>query len=127
MFTRFLAIASALLVCGTAGDPLDAAGPATDDAAIVHVLNRITYGPRSGDVDRVRAIGIQKFIEQQLSPDRIDDAALDARLQRLETLTLDAQTIQRDYEAPAMLERRERQKQNPGADADPQDPAMRRG
>jgi uncharacterized protein (DUF1800 family) len=72
-------------------------------------------------------MGVQKFIEQQLSPDRIDDRALDARLQRLETLTLDSQTIQRDYEAPAMLEREQRKRDNPNADADPQDPAMRRG
>jgi uncharacterized protein (DUF1800 family) len=127
MFTRFLAIA-ALLVCAGAKDSvLKAAGPASDDAAIVHVLNRITYGPRQGDVERVRAIGLQKFIDQQLSPDRIDDHALDARLQRLETLTLDSQAIQRDYEAPAMMERRQRKQAKPDADADPQDPAMRRG
>ena len=67
-------------------------------------------------------MGLQKWIEQQLSPDRIDDHALDARLQRLETLTLDSQTIQRDYEAPAMMERRQRQQEKPDADADPQDP-----
>jgi len=118
MFTRFLAIASVLLV---------ASAPPTDDAAIVHVLNRIGYGPRQGDVERVRAMGIQKYIEQQLSPERIDDHALQPRLQRLGTLTLDSETIQRDYEAPAMMERRERKRQNPDATADPQDPAMRRG
>jgi uncharacterized protein (DUF1800 family) len=127
MFTRFLAIASAVAVCAGTGDSaLKAAGASPDDAAIVHVLNRVTYGPRRGDVDRVRAMGLQNFIEQQLTPGRIDDHALDARLQRLETLALDSQTIQRDYEAPARMERRERQRQKPEADTDPQDPAMRR-
>ena len=58
-----------------------------DDAGIIHILNRLTYGPRPGDVERVRAMGLQKWIELQLTPSRIDDRALDARLQRLETLT----------------------------------------
>ncbi len=48
----------------------------------------------------------QKWIETQLSPSRIDNARARGRLQRLETLTLDSQTIQRDYSAPAMAERR---------------------
>src|SRR6185436_5655074 len=79
--------------------------PATDDQ-VVHVLNRLTYGPRPGDVERVKAIGLQKWIDAQLAPSRIDDAALDAKLAHLETLNLDSQTIQRDYAAPAMMERR---------------------
>src|SRR5687768_6025472 len=58
-----------------------------DDASIVHILNRLTYGPRPGDVERVRSMGLQKWIELQLTPSRIDNRALDARLQRLETLT----------------------------------------
>ena len=82
--------------------------PRPDDAAIVHALNRLTYGPRPGDVERVRAMGLQKWIEPQLTPSRIDNRALDAKLQRLETLTLDSQTIQREYAAPAMAERRQR-------------------
>ena len=79
-----------------------------DDAAILHALNRLTYGPRPGDADRVRAMGLQKWIELQLAPSRLDDSGLDRRLARLETLTLDSQTIQRDYAAPAMMERRQR-------------------
>jgi len=42
-----------------------AAAPA-DDAAIVHALNRLTYGPRPGDVERVKSIGLEKWIEAQL-------------------------------------------------------------
>ncbi|MBY0495670.1 MAG: DUF1800 domain-containing protein [Cyanobacteria bacterium] len=79
-----------------------------DDAAIVHALNRLTYGPRPGDVDRVKAMGLQKWIEMQLTPSRIDNRAIEAKLQRLETLTLDSQTIQREYSGPAMVERRQR-------------------
>jgi len=90
------------------------------DDQILHVLNRLTYGPRPGDVERVRAMGMQKWIETQLTPSGIDDRTIEARLARLETLTLDSQTIQRDYAAPAMLERRQRKAaagQNADADA----------
>jgi uncharacterized protein (DUF1800 family) len=84
-----------------------AAGP-TQDQEILHVLNRLTYGPRPGDVERVKSMGLQKWIEWQLTPARIDNSALDRRLARLETLTLDAQTIQQEYSGPAMVERRKR-------------------
>jgi len=86
-----------------------------DDEAILHALNRLTYGPRPGDVERVKAMGLQKWIETQLTPARIDNAALEARLTRLETLTLDPETIQREFSGPAMVERRRRQLENPRA------------
>jgi uncharacterized protein (DUF1800 family) len=83
------------------------AAPA-DEAAIIHALNRLSYGPRPGDIERVRAMGLQKWIETQLAPARIDNRALDAKLQGLETLTLDSETIQREFSGPAMIERRQR-------------------
>lgn len=43
------------------------------DNDIVHVLNRITFGPRPGDIDHVRQIGIQKYIEEQLNPGVLND------------------------------------------------------
>jgi uncharacterized protein (DUF1800 family) len=105
--TRSFAFAFVVfLAAGAGAPPLHAA--AADDAAIAHVLNRLTYGPRPGDVDRVKAIGLQKWIETQLTPSRIEDGALEAKLQRLETLALDSETIQRDYAGPAMAERRKR-------------------
>jgi hypothetical protein len=106
-----------IALLATAGSRLPAPGsrPALDDdAAIVHALNRLTYGPRPGDVDRVRAMGLQKWIDLQLTPSRIDNAALDARLQRLETLTLDSETIAREFSGPAMMERRQRKLETDG-------------
>ena len=113
MWTRSFAVLS--LIALAAGHPLaggSAPVPSTDEA-IGHALNRLTFGPRAGDVARVKAMGLQNWIDLQLSPSRIEDAALTARLARLETLTLDSQTIQRDYSGPAMVARRERQRQNP--------------
>lgn len=43
----------------------------------VHVLNRLAFGPRPGDVTRVEAKGVDHWIERQLHPERIDDSALD--------------------------------------------------
>lgn len=50
------------------------------DARILHALNRLTFGPRPGDVAAVKAMGLNKWIEQQLNPEKIDDSALNARL-----------------------------------------------
>src|SRR5262245_43105691 len=51
--------------------------PAPDN--VVHLLNRLTYGPRPGDVGRVTKLGWDAFIEQQLHPEQIDDSALERR------------------------------------------------
>jgi uncharacterized protein (DUF1800 family) len=107
MLTRLFAVVFALLLAAGAGVPVIQAA-AADDAAIIHALNRLSYGPRPGDVERVKAMGLQKWIDTQLAPSRIDNRALDTRLQRLETLTLDSETIQREYSGPAMAERRKR-------------------
>lgn len=109
MWTRSFAVLSLLAVI--AGRPqagVPASPPATDDA-IVHALNRLTFGPRPGDVARVKSMGLRNWTDQQLRPSRIDNAALMAKLARLETLALDSSTIQRNYSGPAMVERRQRQ------------------
>src|SRR5262245_62169007 len=51
----------------------------TDSARAWHVLNRLTFGPRPGDVQRVLATGIDRWIDQQLRPDTtLDRAAIQA-------------------------------------------------
>ena len=42
----------------------------------VHALNRLTFGPRPGDVQRVMAMGVDQWIDLQLHPDKIGDDAL---------------------------------------------------
>ena len=79
-----------------------------DGAAIRHALGRLGYGARPGDVERVRALGLSKWMDQQLRPERIDDSALEGRLARFETLRLSARDIARDYYLPVLMERRER-------------------
>src|SRR5687768_15340741 len=66
-------------------------------ADVVHLLNRITYGPRPGEVERVAAIGWEAFLEQQLNPMRLDDAALDKRLRQFATLTMSSAELFASY------------------------------
>ena len=87
VFTGFLI---ALMVAGAqlSADATESRIPdpeSRDDATITHVLNRLTFGPRPGDVDKMRAMGLASWIDQQLHPERIDDAAAAALLPSLET------------------------------------------
>ena len=86
---------------------LVAAGETRSDADIVHVLNRTTFGPRPGDVARVREIGLEAYLERQLHPKRIDDTELEQALTRFETLDLDTSTLVREYHLPALMARRQ--------------------
>ena len=52
----------------------------TENQKIIHLLNRIGYAPRPGDVERVKRMGIDKYIDLQLHPERIEDSAIEARL-----------------------------------------------
>src|ERR1700694_6101077 len=60
------------------------------DEAILHALNRLAYGPRPGDVERVRQMGLAKWIDQQLNPNSIDDRGVEARLGEFPTLRVSA-------------------------------------
>ncbi len=75
------------------------------DEAIMHALNRLAYGPRPGDVERVRQMGLAKWIDQQLNPNSIDDKALDARLENYPTLKMTAAKLIEDYPQPKQAEK----------------------
>ena len=83
-----------------------------DDRVILHTLNRLGFGPRPGDLERVRRMGLGAYIEQQLDPERIPDTALGARLAPFETLTKSTPELAQEYFLPLMMLRRERQRQN---------------
>ena len=69
----------------------------------IHALNRLTFGPRPGDVDRVMAIGVDKWIDLQLSPNKIDDSALDARLAQFRTLKMQPKEMLAEFPPPQIL------------------------
>src|SRR2546423_6802946 len=86
------------------------------DSAL-HALNRLAYGPRPGEVDRVAADGVMRWIARQLSPGKIDDDPLAARERRLKFLDYDPGDLARIY-VEAQRERREQQRQKGDADPD---------
>src|SRR6266581_3182229 len=86
------------------------AGKLSEDQRILHVLNRLGFGARPGDVERVKAIGLDKYIEQQLSPEKIDDSATEARLQNLETLRMTTAELYGKYPEPGQLLRQLQQR-----------------
>jgi len=91
--------------------------PASDDRVVAHVLNRLTFGPRPDDASRVKSLGIAKFIDQQLHPERIDDRELEARLEGFETLELSTRELTERYFARAIEMRRQRAQQPEARDS----------
>ena len=121
MRARWAAVAVAAVLAadlaGCARNPrstLPRAAQRPDAATIVHLLNRVGYGPRPGDVARVQRLGIAAFIDQQLHPETIPDPDLDWRLQPLTTRTSDARTFAARYYLPMVAARAEMAAQRAG-------------
>ena len=68
-----------------------------------HLLSRAAYGPWPGDVDRVRAMGAEAWIEEQLNPENIDDTFCDLRARRFETIWHEPGTCY-EYKKPVLRE-----------------------
>src|SRR5579864_9060969 len=65
---------------------------------IPHALNRLTFGPRPGDIAQVKALGVAKWIDLQLHPDRIpENPVLAAKLKPLETLGMSSEQLLKEY------------------------------
>jgi uncharacterized protein (DUF1800 family) len=90
------------------------ASASNERESALHLLNRLTFGPRPGDLNRVLAIGIDKWIDQQLHPKSIDDHALDARLSRLRSLRMSSHELAENFPSQAAIRQiAERQKPLP--------------
>src|ERR1700691_1345499 len=79
----------------------------TEDQAILHALNRLAYGPRPGDVERVRQMGLEKWIAQQLDPDALDDCAVNTRLPKYPTLNMSSQQLLQKFPPPNQAARQQ--------------------
>jgi uncharacterized protein (DUF1800 family) len=121
-----LTLSAVLLVAGDkkSKSKNQAAEPAIaqmdDDKRILHALNRFTFGARPGDVERVRAMGLDKWFDQQLHPDKIDDSALDARLAPFRTLHMSTREMVDNFPPPQVVKAIEN-----GRRGLPSDPAKR--
>jgi uncharacterized protein (DUF1800 family) len=75
----------------------------TEEQHILHVLNRLGFGARPGDVERVKAIGLENYITSQLNPDKISDALADEKIKDLQTLTMTTAQLYEKYPQPGQL------------------------
>jgi uncharacterized protein (DUF1800 family) len=70
---------------------------ASQQKRALHAINRLTFGPRPGDVQRVMAIGVDKWIDLQLHPEEIDDGALNARLEPFRTTRMSTRELAQNF------------------------------
>jgi len=97
------------------GDPVLKGLPITElstGEAIYHALNRLAYGPRPGDMDRIKQTGLAKWIDLQLGPKSIDDSVAEARVAVYPTLTLSTSQLLAAYPNPKQGVKQEQRAQN---------------
>ncbi len=79
-------------------------GKLSKDEKILQALNRLTFGPRPGDAQRVRAMGLKKWIDLQLHPERIrENPILVQKLKTLDSLDMSSQELVRNYPTPDLV------------------------
>jgi len=70
---------------------------------ILHVLNRLGFGARPGDVERVKAMGLENYINQQLNPEKISDTVAENKLKDLSTLNMSTSELYAKFPQPGQL------------------------
>jgi uncharacterized protein (DUF1800 family) len=92
----------------------------TDEQKILHLLNRITFGPRPGDMERVRRAGLDKFLDEQLQPETIDDSEMEKRLIVLPTQQMISSELYQFYPPQQVADQRVNEKNPPPVFGRPQ-------
>ena len=75
----------------------------TEDQRILHVLNRLGFGARPGDLDRVKSMGLDNYINQQLNPEKISDSTAENKLAELTTLNMSTAELYGQFPQPGQL------------------------
>ena len=75
----------------------------TEEQRIIHVLNRLGFGARPGDVARVKLMGLKNYIDQQLNPEKIDDAVAQNKVKDLSVLSMTTAELYEKYPQPGRL------------------------
>ena len=75
----------------------------TADQQVRHVLNRLAFGARPGDAERVRAMGVDRWIAMQLQPSRIRDTAVERVTGALPTLAMSSRDLLERYPPPQVV------------------------
>jgi uncharacterized protein DUF1800 len=84
------------------------------DDQVIHALNRLTFGPRPGDIEAVKKMGLGKWIDLQLHPERIGESqTLEEKLAPLDSLQLSAAEVVAAYPPPQLIRAVVLGRQNP--------------
>jgi len=75
----------------------------TENQRIVHILNRLGFGARPGDVERVKAMGVENYISQQLNPDKIADSVAESKVKDLGVLNMSTAELYEKFPQPGQL------------------------
>ncbi len=89
------------------------------DQQVIHALNRLTFGARPGDVQHVRALGVDRWIADQLQPERIADREAERTLQRFPLIQRRAADLMREFPPPGALLAQQRREMQGGSDRPP--------
>ena len=76
---------------------------ATDRDRAIHLLQRATYGPRPQDIEQVLTVGIADWLDWQLHPERITDAALAPLLDRIPVVSMSLPELLGQYPPSQVL------------------------
>jgi uncharacterized protein (DUF1800 family) len=114
--TFAVGISGQSMKAGTKASASKSAAKLSEDQRILHVLNRLGFGARPGDVERVKQMGVENYIAQQLYPEKINDSASEAKLQNLETLRMTTAQLYEKYPQPGQLLRQLQRKGDLPAD-----------
>ncbi|MBA3351412.1 MAG: DUF1800 domain-containing protein [Blastocatellia bacterium] len=108
-FSRISTFLALMAVCAVSIPTFAFAGevrrakPLTEDQKIVHVLNRLGFGARPGDIEKVRSIGIQKYIERQLEAVAVEDPVAEKKVNDLEIFKMSTSEVFAKYPNPGAL------------------------
>jgi uncharacterized protein (DUF1800 family) len=75
----------------------------TEEQRIVHVLNRLGFGARPGDVERVKAMGVENYINQQLNPEKISDTVAENKIKDLQVLNMSTAELYEKFPQPGQF------------------------
>lgn len=99
------ALAGVAVLAAFSTDDSQFTQPLSKDQQILHALNRLTFGPRPGDVEAVQKMGLKKWIDQQLHPERIAESSEVAeRLRPLDSLQMSPAEIATNYPPPVVVQ-----------------------
>src|SRR4029079_12745457 len=75
----------------------------TEEQKAIHLLDRTAFGPRPGDVERVRRMGLDKYLDEQLHPERITDVTAEEKLKGIESVKMTNEQLAASYPPPQVL------------------------